>query len=140
MRPPSIGAEDILTEAASLRWELGEKVHEVLMESIFQEAADIAKDVVTVTDKKAKLWDRSLDWLFTSKLTGFPIMFVLLSAVLWMTISGANMPSSLLSGLLLDTVYPWLKHLAAVIHMPWWLDGVPILLRNITKHPEVYNG
>jgi ferrous iron transport protein B len=126
MNHRDISAEDILTEAASLRWELGEKVHETLMESIFQEAADMAGDVVTVTDKKGPVWDRSLDWLFTSKLTGFPIMFVLLAGVLWLTISGANVPSSWLAWLLLDKLHPLLQQGAAFIHMPWWLSGVLI--------------
>jgi ferrous iron transport protein B len=43
--------------------------------------------------------------------------------VFWLTISGANVPSSLLGKLLLDTVHPFLKNLAANIGMPWWLDG-----------------
>lgn len=119
-------AEDILAQAASLRWELGEKVHETLMESIFEEAAGIANDVVSHTGQKAKVWDRSLDWLFTSRLTGFPIMFALLAGVLWLTITGANVPSSWLAWVLLDTVHPLLKQGAAFIHMPWWLAGVLI--------------
>ncbi|MGN0400295.1 MAG: ferrous iron transporter B [Blautia sp.] len=43
--------------------------------------------------------DRKLDWLFTSRRTGFPIMFFCLLFLLWLTITGANYPSSLLSSL-----------------------------------------
>jgi ferrous iron transport protein B len=42
---------------------------------------------------------------------------------LWLTIVGANYPSSLLAQLLLDTIHPLLKSGAAAISMPWWLDG-----------------
>lgn len=41
--------------------------------------------------------DRKLDKLFTSKLTGFPIMLALLFAVFWITIAGANVPSEMLA-------------------------------------------
>lgn len=115
--------EEILTDAAALRWDLGEQVHETLMESIFQEAAGIARDVVSVSEKKGRNWDGTLDWLFTSKITGFPIMFLLLAGVLWTTITGANVPSSILAGWLIDSGHTWLKEIAAQIGMPWWLDG-----------------
>lgn len=119
-------SEELLTEAASLRWQLGEKVHESLMESIFEEAASIAGEVVSYSAKKKKTWDSALDWLFTSWITGFPLMFLLLAGVLWTTITGANYPSTLLSNLLLDTVHPLLKQYAAQLGMPWGLDGLLI--------------
>jgi ferrous iron transport protein B len=50
-------------------------------------------------------------------------MFLILAIVLWITIVGANYPSSLLSDLFLNTVRPFLKDLAVQIHMPWWLSG-----------------
>jgi ferrous iron transport protein B len=45
-------------------------------------------------DKK----DRILDKILTSKMTGFPIMFLVLILVFWITITGANYPSQLLAG------------------------------------------
>lgn len=38
-----------------------------------------------------------LDRLLTSKATGIPLMLILLGAVVWLTVSGANYPSALLS-------------------------------------------
>lgn len=43
-------------------------------------------------DKK----DRKFDKILTSKLTGIPIMLLLLALIFWITISGANYPSNLL--------------------------------------------
>lgn len=43
-------------------------------------------------DKK----DRKIDKILTSKLTGIPIMLLLLALIFWITISGANYPSSIL--------------------------------------------
>lgn len=41
--------------------------------------------------------DRRLDRLFTSKATGFPIMLLMLMGIFWLTITGSNYPSELLS-------------------------------------------
>lgn len=41
--------------------------------------------------------DRKLDALFTGRLTGFPILFLLLLFLFWITVSGASLPSALLS-------------------------------------------
>src|SRR5690606_21753790 len=51
------------------------------------------------------------------------LMLLILAVVFWITIEGANVPSSMLATLLLDTVHPWLKGVAAAIAVPWWLDG-----------------
>jgi ferrous iron transport protein B len=53
-------------------------------------------------------------------------MFLMLAGVFWLTISGANVPSSMLAGILVDTAHPFLKGVAADIGMPWWLDGLLI--------------
>ena len=58
--------------------------------------------------------DRLLDRLFTGKRTAYPIMIALLLLVFWLTISGANYPSRLLSGALFwlgDAVGEWLLRL-----------------------------
>jgi ferrous iron transport protein B len=124
--PPSNG-EELLHLASSLRWELGPAYHQSLVETIFAAAARIADKTVTFTrgDEGPDL-DRTLDRILTSRWTGFPVMILLLGGALWLTIAGANYPSSWLASLLIDTVYPALKSGAAAIGMPWWLSGVLI--------------
>ena len=118
---------EILDTANSLRWELGENLHDSLLESIYQDAAKISEKVVTKSDEKPRFdWDRTLDRLLTSKWTGFPIMLMMLTVVFWITISGANVPSALLANLLIDVFHPVLKDVASSIGMPWWLDGLLI--------------
>ena len=51
-------------------------------------------------------------------------MLLLLTGVFWLTISGANWPSAILSTLLLDTVHPFLKGLSSSLGVPGWLDGI----------------
>lgn len=120
----SVSPDDIIKSAQSLRWQVGIDFHEHLMESIYTDAARIADRAVTRPDKKPRFdFDRTLDRILTSRVWGFPLMLLLLMIVFWLTISGANIPSSMLATLLLDTIHPFLKNLAASISMPWWMDG-----------------
>ena len=87
-------------------------------------AATIVKDNVQVENEKKRFrLDSKIDKIVTSKTLGFPIMFLILGVVLWLTIIGANYPSSMLANLFLDTIHPALKGFATSISMPWWLDG-----------------
>tara|TARA_R110002049_G_scaffold309094_1_gene516825 strand:- start:18332 stop:19747 length:1416 start_codon:yes stop_codon:yes gene_type:complete len=114
----------IIDLSNELRWQIGDDFHDNLTESIYADASDIVKDSVQVDDSKTRFrLDSKIDKIVTSKTFGFPIMFLILGTVLWLTIVGANYPSSMLANLLLDTVHPTLKSGAASIHMPWWLDG-----------------
>lgn len=119
--------EEILAEANKLRWELGENFHDILMENIYANAAEIARKCVKYPGKEmAFSFDRTLDKIVTSKYLGFPIMFALLGIVFWLTIQGSNYPSGLLSNLLVDTIHPALKSFALSMSLPWWLIGVLI--------------
>ena len=116
--------DHILELSKELRWQIGDDFHDNLTEGIYADAAQIVGDSVKVdASKKRFRLDRQIDEIVTSKIFGFPIMFLILATVLWLTIIGANYPSSLLAQLLLDTVHPLLKSGAAAISMPWWLDG-----------------
>jgi ferrous iron transport protein B len=96
------------------------------MESIYENATSIASKVVIYPDKKpAFSLDRTLDKILTSKYVGFPIMFLILAVIFWLTIEGSNIPSGLLANLLVDTLHPLLKTFATSF-MPWWLSGVLI--------------
>jgi ferrous iron transport protein B len=118
---------EILNSAQKLRWEISGDFHEKIMESIYTDAAQIADRAVTRPGKKQPFdFDRGLDRILTSRTWGFPIMIVLLLLVFWLTISGANIPSSMLATFFLDTIHPLLKSVAAAIHLPWWLDGLLI--------------
>ncbi len=119
--------ESLLAEADALRWELGEAYHDAVMEGIYEDAARIADRTVTREgERKGFAFDRGLDRLVTSKWTGFPVMFLLLALVFWLTVEGANVPSGYLAELFIDILHPWLKSLAASAGLPWWLDGVLI--------------
>jgi ferrous iron transport protein B len=119
--------EEILSLANNLRWDLGTNFHDTVIESIYENASSIAKKTVTITgEQEAYSIDAKIDRIITSRWLGFPIMFLLLAMVFWITVTGANYPSGLLATLLIDTAQPLLKSAAEAIHMPWWLSGVLI--------------
>ncbi len=114
----------ILMLTNDLRWNIGEDFHDTLAEGIYADASEIAESSVSTPSGKRKFrLDRKIDRIVTSSIWGFPIMFLILGVVLWLTIEGANYPSSMLAELLLDKFHPILKQLAVLIGMPWWLDG-----------------
>lgn len=118
-------ANRIINLVRSKRWELGEESYDHYLESVFGEAKKISGKTVSVDGKPGAFnFDKKLDRIVTSRYLGFPIMFILLSLVFWLTIAGANVPSQMLATLLLDTVHPLLKDFAVWAHMPWWLDGL----------------
>lgn len=116
--------ENIIELSNELRWKIGDDFHDNLTEGIYADAANIVKDSVQVDSSKKRFrLDAKIDRIVTSKTFGFPIMFLLLGLILWLTIIGANYPSSLLAELLLETIHPVLKSGASSLGMPWWLDG-----------------
>ncbi len=63
-----------------------------------------------------------IDRVITHRVWSWPIMLGLLIAVLWITIQGANVPSSML-----DTAFSWLagqaRDLLVGLNAPWWVTG-----------------
>ena len=126
MSDSDLRKETILAAANNLRWEVGDNLHDTLMESIYENATSIANKVVEYPDKKqAFSLDRTLDKVLTSRYLGFPIMFMILAVVFWITIVGANYPSVFISSILVDSLHPMLKNFTNSF-MPWWLSGLLI--------------
>lgn len=63
-------------------------------------AEGVCADTVVFDKAKYNSTDRKLDKIITGKLTGYPIMLALLAVVFWITLTGANYPSQLLSNAL----------------------------------------
>lgn len=120
-------AEDaVLALAEQLRWDLPRDFNDHLTEAIYAESSRLAgRSVARRGESRRMDWQNRIDRLMTSPRTGFAIMGLVFAAVLWITIVGANYPSSWLSWLLTDQAYGWLR-VAAFAHLPAWLAGVLI--------------
>ncbi|MCB0729511.1 MAG: ferrous iron transporter B [Ignavibacteriae bacterium] len=116
---------DLINFADKQRWELGDNFHDLIVESIFTDANKIAGKVISSSkDPDQKSWETTLDRIVTSRIFGFPIMFILLAVVFWITIEGANVPSEMLASFFLDKLHPILKNLSASIGIPSFIDGL----------------
>lgn len=113
---------DILAEEVHLR--IGRNFHDMWMEEIYVCAGKICAEVVSQPGGDGLLpLDVRLDRILTDRFWGFPIMLALLTGVFWLTIVGANYPSSWLDALLVGKGQPTLHALFAALHSPTWLTG-----------------
>lgn len=124
---PSSPALQSALEQARLSLPLsGAQLTDRLVSSIVLEAERIGGQVVCHTAADPNRFDRRLDRILTSRHTGIPIMLALLCGVFWLTISGANYPSQLLSTALF-WVQDRLSQLFFLLHAPQWLHGAVVL-------------
>ncbi len=93
--------------------------------TLISKAEGIAKKVVTKSENKQNL-DRRLDSIFTSKTFGYPVMLLLLGLIFWITISGANYPSELLSNFFFY-IQEKLTALFNILGAPDWLHDSLVL-------------
>ncbi|HET9948338.1 MAG TPA: ferrous iron transport protein B [Longimicrobiales bacterium] len=125
--PPEQERARLLDAATRLRWHLPSGLHDQLAQRLYEAAEQVARRVQVDGLKRVGFaFDRKLDELLTSRIFGFPLMLLILAAVFWITIAGANVPSGMLASVLIDRLHPWLKGLSAAAGVPWWLDGLAL--------------
>lgn len=100
-----------------------EELRDKIVSCIVLTAEDICNDVVHHERTKREIRDRKIDRILTSKWTGFPIMLLLLGVIFWLTITGANYPSQLLSDGLF-WIQDRLMDLFILIGAPVWLRSM----------------
>ncbi|MEL7608530.1 MAG: ferrous iron transport protein B [Bacillota bacterium] len=103
-----------------------DKMKDLVVSSLVQTAEDICKGTVAYEKETYNSADRKIDRILTGKWAGYPVMIALLAVVFWLTITGANYPSQLLS----DAFF-WLQDrltdLFRLLGAPDWLHGVLVL-------------
>ncbi|MAF26806.1 MAG: nucleoside recognition domain-containing protein [Gemmatimonadota bacterium] len=112
----------VLARADELQRGLGDRFRDRMVHSLFDEAERIARRATDAPDGARLDLDRRIDRLVTSPTLGLPLMVVVLATVFWLTIVGANYPSSMLANLLFglgDAGTALFQSLGA----PWWLTG-----------------
>ena len=81
-----------------------ESIRDNIVNAIMKKCEYIFKKTVTLHNPSCNMRDRKIDKILTSRLTGIPIMLLLLALIFWITIVGANYPSQWLSRL-----FDWLS-------------------------------
>lgn len=101
----------------------GDRICEINAEASIRLSERAAKGCVKYKNKQYDKFDRRADKILTGKLTGIPVMVLLLLFVFWLTISAANYPSSLLSDLLFS-LGEKLTGIMVSAGAPGWLTGI----------------
>ncbi|RME90737.1 MAG: ferrous iron transporter B [Anaerolineae bacterium] len=114
--------EDVIAKAAELRGTLSSGFRDEIVKSLYSEAERIARRAVKHIGERRYDLDQKIDRLVTSPIFGLPIMLLLLAAIIWVTVIGANVPSDLIARALF-----WVEEQAAGLFdawgLPWWVTG-----------------
>ncbi|MEA4921410.1 MAG: ferrous iron transport protein B [Clostridiaceae bacterium] len=100
-----------------------DQLRDRVVTKIIKTCEDISREAITFEKKEYAVRDRKIDKILTSKLTGIPIMIMLLFGVFWITITGANVPSSLLATGLFSMEKP-ISGFFVWVSAPEWLRSV----------------
>ncbi len=73
------------------------EVKDTIVETIIRRAEEISDKCVRFHNKEYYEHDRKIDRILTHKIFGVPVMALLLLLIFWITVSGANYPSELMS-------------------------------------------
>lgn len=121
--------KNALEQASTMLLEAGintESFRDLVISSLITAAEKLCQDVVTMEQPAYQFRDWKLDRILTSRLFGYPAMFLLLAFLLWLTITGANYPSQVLADFLFrfqDLLTAWFRQ----FHAPEWLHSMLVL-------------
>jgi len=113
---------EILNKAQSLRAGLSTGFRDEMVKSLYAEAERIAGRAVHTGDQRKYDFDQKIDRIVTSPIFGLPIMLLLLAAIFWLTVNGANVPSTLIANFLFG-IESWAASLFESWGFPWWITG-----------------
>ncbi|MFB3812656.1 MAG: nucleoside recognition domain-containing protein [Terriglobales bacterium] len=119
---PQAAAQAALSRADALRTGLPANFRDRMVETLYEQADRIAGRAVKSGEKRNWDLDQRIDRLVTSPVFGLPLMLLLMAAVFWITIIGANYPSQAIANLLFaleERAVALFNSLGA----PWWLTG-----------------
>ena len=112
----------VLLRADELRRGIGDDFRDRMVGSLYADAQRIANRSVKTSGNRQWDFDQKIDRIVTSPVFGLPIMLVILAAVFWLTIVGANVPSQMLAEMFFSfeaVAVGWFDAWGA----PWWLTG-----------------
>lgn len=118
----SSDTEALFARVEALRPTLRENFRDEIVKSLYSEAESMARRAVRKQGEKGYDLDQRIDRIVTSPIFGLPIMLLMLAAVFWVTIVGANIPSQMIAEALF-----WVEEQGAALFtalgLPWWITG-----------------
>jgi len=123
MTEQTFSPNDILAKAETLRATLSTGFRDEIVKSLYGEAEVIARRAVKAATEKKYDFDQKIDRLVTSPIVGLPIMLILLTIIIWLTVSGANVASAAIANFLFG-IGDWGRALFNSFEfIPWWVTG-----------------
>ncbi|MBG99534.1 MAG: iron transporter FeoB [Solibacterales bacterium] len=114
--------QNILDRSDQLRRALDGDFRDQVVSSLYGEAQRIAERAVRRDSSNKWDLDQRIDRIVTSPVFGLPMMILILAAIFWVTILGANYPSAMIASALFS-----LEHQAALLFESWgvpdWITG-----------------
>lgn len=101
-------------------------VRDHIVDQLYKKSNELMKEGVSFKDAKTDERTDKLDAILTSRIWGFPIMMIMLGVIFYLTIAGANVPSSMLAN-----IFGWMEgyitQVFTLLNAPDWLHGVLVL-------------
>lgn len=98
-------------------------IKDKIVSSIIFYSETISLDVINYQKINYNKRNINIDKILTSKITGIPIMILFFALIFWLTITGANYPSELLSNLF-NVLENELVYLLSQINSPQWIIDI----------------
>ena len=98
-------------------------IKEKIVSNNIKLAENISQNVTIYNDKNYNKKDRKIDKFLTNKLTGIPIMVIMLMIIFYITINGANYPSSLLFDFF-SYLEKYILQFLNFMKMPVWITSL----------------
>ena len=123
--------EELISAINSAKYNLNDNniddktLKDEIVSTLIIKSESISSQVVSINNPEYNSIDRKIDNIITSKKFGIPLMILLLGIIFWITISGANYPSALLSKFLFY-IQDKLTELFMYFGAPTWLEGILI--------------
>ncbi|MDO5010054.1 MAG: ferrous iron transport protein B [Intestinibacter bartlettii] len=95
------------------------KIRDDISKINYDYASNLFESVVSKKNNKEDIDDK-IDSIITSKYFAIPIMLIMLAIILWITISGSNYPSQLLSNILFS-IEPGMYSFLINLNIPIWI-------------------
>nr|WP_318508638.1 nucleoside recognition domain-containing protein [Bacillus sp. T3] len=93
---------------------------------IYQRSKQLTNDIVSYKGTHKDTHSEKLDAIFTSPIWGFPIMLTMLGVLFYLTIAGANIPSSLLAQFF-GWIEGYITSFFTLVGAPDWVHGLLVL-------------
>lgn len=102
-----------------------ENLKDSIVSSIMKKSEELANSACTFKNKDYNSRNKKIDKILTSKKYGIPIMLVFLGLIFWITIVGANYPSSILSNFF-NYIQDKLLYFFEILHVPSFITNLLI--------------